>query len=358
MKTNINRSIIRSFIICIIVGSLVSSCVPLIIYSNLHKTRIPAQKFPEISLTDDQKNLFLSVKTVRFILDEDFPKTAGVTFPVLKETEKVFNYAGITGYHKLDANADATLHIFCRGIALSGEYNIVRDPRYESFNLYKGANETYHLYTGAKISGKYIYQVNGVSPYKSKFEGVIYPPKTVKNLPSTPSGAPFKETSQKCTYLRDLFILIGSLYGDGALSAALKDDNPIIRLACIQAIPFLNDSGLVYLCQRMLYDADPDVKGYAALGLAYFNINQSIEVLINNAGNPNPDIRLEIAYALGRTRDYDAIQTLILLLDDEKDIVRNAALTSLGTLTNKKIGTHPNDWKLWWKNNKEFYINE
>jgi len=80
-----------------------------------------------------------------------------------------------------------------------------------------------------------------------------------------------------------------------------------------------------------LHDPDPLVVNSAAWALAHSGGDAAVSALIPMRKNPDPDVRWAVANGLNSAERADAIATIIELMDDPNDKVRDWATFALGT---------------------------
>jgi len=106
---------------------------------------------------------------------------------------------------------------------------------------------------------------------------------------------------------------------------------------------------------EMLTGRDPTDRTTAANALSTYKNHGVLDRLARLARNPktDPAVRLAVIGALGRILDKQAIDVLVVLLDDRDQAVRDAACDSLVKLTNiRAFGRDPARWRKWWHDNK------
>jgi HEAT repeat protein len=87
----------------------------------------------------------------------------------------------------------------------------------------------------------------------------------------------------------------------------------------------------VSLAIKFLYDPDSLVLNSAAWALAHLGGESAISALIAMRKNPAPEVRWAVANGLNGSERDDAIATVIELMDDPDDNVRDWATFALGT---------------------------
>jgi HEAT repeat protein len=79
-----------------------------------------------------------------------------------------------------------------------------------------------------------------------------------------------------------------------------------------------------------LTDPDPDVRRNAAWWLGRQRDFRAIEPLIDALGDPDGDVRLRVAESLGNLRDEQTVEPLVTALEDDSGLVRAKAALALG----------------------------
>lgn len=121
----------------------------------------------------------------------------------------------------------------------------------------------------------------------------------------------------------------------------LRDPNPRHRARALDVLGQLGAgkplsdrphfSECVSLAIESLPDDDEDVASSAAWALAHLRDDRAVTHLIGIRASPNPDARHAVAYGMHGEDRPDAITTLIELIDDTDDDVRDWATFGLGT---------------------------
>jgi HEAT repeats len=93
--------------------------------------------------------------------------------------------------------------------------------------------------------------------------------------------------------------------------------------------PHLDES--IAIAIERLRDNDPMVVNSAAWALSHIGDDLAVTELISMRNNLNPDVRWAVANGLNGSERPDAIATLIELMDDSNDNVRDWATFALGT---------------------------
>jgi len=107
---------------------------------------------------------------------------------------------------------------------------------------------------------------------------------------------------------------------------------------------------------EMLTGAEPALRVPAANALSAFKDAGVPEEFIRLVTNRKTDraVRLAVIGAMQRIFDKKAINTLVGLLHDPDEGIRNAACDSLAKLTNiRGFGRNPRLWRKWWQENKD-----
>jgi len=92
---------------------------------------------------------------------------------------------------------------------------------------------------------------------------------------------------------------------------------------------YLDES--ISIAETFLGDDDPVVVHSAAWALSHLRNDRAISALIRLRVHPDPGVRLAVASGIVGTGRVDSIQTLIGLMEDVDDVVRDWATFGLGT---------------------------
>lgn len=113
------------------------------------------------------------------------------------------------------------------------------------------------------------------------------------------------------------------------LLAALVSDQVHVRRNAAWALGTLGEKRAVQTLLTMLQDEDEDqdVRGAAASALGYLKDQRALAPLVDAL--KDPQLGFLAAHALGSLGDKAAVEPLALALDDESEIVRRAAFSSL-----------------------------
>lgn len=102
------------------------------------------------------------------------------------------------------------------------------------------------------------------------------------------------------------------------------------------------DSALLYLLER----PEPGIRAQAASGLGYAEVEIAIAPLTNLLiGDPNPNVRMAAAFALGEIGDGLTGNALVSALDDAEQGVAAAARGALAKLYGRDLGPDPKAWE-------------
>ena len=115
--------------------------------------------------------------------------------------------------------------------------------------------------------------------------------------------------------IREMAALILSQLGPSDVPAPLRN----------QAVPLL--------LELLTTDPSPCVRSAAAFGFGHINAHDvARDALIAAANDPSPAVREGVAFALSEDDDPSAISTMIELMDDIDEDVREAATFGVGTM--------------------------
>lgn len=108
----------------------------------------------------------------------------------------------------------------------------------------------------------------------------------------------------------------------------------------------------VEILKKLLADRDPAVRGAAAgtLGAPDGLLTRFVATL---ATDPVPAVRRQGIEALGRIATVEAVEPLIVCLENEKDAdLQAAAIAALKRLTDRDYGANPEAWRAWWRKHR------
>jgi len=130
----------------------------------------------------------------------------------------------------------------------------------------------------------------------------------------------------------------------------LDDPVPNVRAAATRALGNHGHAEDAPLIARRLQDPERVVRIEAARALQRLHAPSTIDALLDRLDpdvEPEPDIRAEVAHALGQYADSVVLQSLIATLADRHlRVVRNAR-ASLQTLTGQDFGLDRAAWSGW-----------
>lgn len=123
----------------------------------------------------------------------------------------------------------------------------------------------------------------------------------------------------------------------------------------IRSIPKVNEVESLLAAQN---DIEYSVKVEASRAL--FKLGKAavpLLIAVLNDKNRNQLVRINAAGALGRTHDIRAIEPLIEVLTDKYWLLRDMAAIALAEISGQNFGKDPIQWRNWWQENKERYLN-
>lgn len=115
------------------------------------------------------------------------------------------------------------------------------------------------------------------------------------------------------------------------IEKALRDnENATLRNASMEFLAALDGRALEFLC-RLIRDADPEMRIFAANTLGEIKKREALSVLTASMKDPDVNVRAASAEALGKIGDPEATAVLAEALDDESWVVM-AAIKALGDI--------------------------
>jgi len=119
----------------------------------------------------------------------------------------------------------------------------------------------------------------------------------------------------------------------GRLAAELQADDPEIRIGAVEALSSMRVPGSLDLLEVALEHKDYRVFVSAAHALSRMNNDSAILRLLSaTRTQQRTDLKEELVFALGETRNTAAIPALIQLLENESPAIRSAAIRALATI--------------------------
>ena len=140
------------------------------------------------------------------------------------------------------------------------------------------------------------------------------------------------------------------------LIAALKDEDWFVRTGAAIALSQIKDLRAVEPLIAVLKDEDEDVREHAAQAFGYIKDPRAVEPLIAALKDEDEAVRAHAAHALGKIKDPHAVGALIAVLKDNHEYIRYLSAIALEDITQKQFGENQEEWKKWWKENKEEFI--
>lgn len=97
-----------------------------------------------------------------------------------------------------------------------------------------------------------------------------------------------------------------------------------------------------------------DLRMSAVWTLGKVKDRRAVEALIAALNHKDLNVREKAAEALGEIKDPRAIEPLIsALIDDQEEMIREAAAKALEKITEKDFGQDIDKWQNWWGQNKK-----
>ena len=128
----------------------------------------------------------------------------------------------------------------------------------------------------------------------------------------------------------------------------VDDPDATVRAACVKAIGMHGSVDDVKLIIAQLEDDDAFVRWESAKALERIHDPQAAGPLIQVLGeDPDADVRMAAAHALGQYAQTRVYHALIGVLEDSSFGVAQAARQSLHTLTGYDFGTEGGLWLMW-----------
>ena len=260
-------------------------------------------------LSKEQIETFQHAKTVRITVEQSYGIAKGVSLPFEDLAQRLLKYAGVRVVGSDEKGYDATLRIKAKGAPIGAKYNLG------------------YFYTGAKLKGEMLFEIQGSRPFKKKFDGKLLPFKeaSVVSLQRSPSDAPIPYLFEK-SFRPAIFEMIGEIYGVNYLISALKDSR--YRENALEKLTKIGTPAVEPLIGA-LKDEDVSVRIGAARALREIKDNRALEPLMVALKDENASVRMWAAEALGEIKDNRADEALMTALKDEDPHVRIEAESAL-----------------------------
>ncbi|MFZ4575849.1 MAG: HEAT repeat domain-containing protein [Phycisphaerales bacterium] len=156
---------------------------------------------------------------------------------------------------------------------------------------------------------------------------------------------------------RGTLLLAGAPFAGEPVYMALFRDNsddsdPGVRAAAVRAIAIHGQPEDAAILVERLKDSDIPVRVESARGLQRLYFPTAIDGLIETLDaekEPEYEVRLEAALALGQYAENRVVEQLITALADPNLAVNRNTLWSLRALTGQDFGYNQKAWLLWYK---------
>ena len=260
-------------------------------------------------LSKEQVETFQHAKTVRLTVEQSYGSAEGVSLPFEGLTQELLKYAGVGVVGSDEKGTGATLRIKAKGKPIGAKYNLG------------------YFYTGARLKGEILFEIQGSRHFKKKFDGKLSPfeEASVLYLQRSPSDAPFPYLFEK-SFRPAIFEMIGEIYGVNFWISALKD--PLYHESALEKLTNIGKPAAEPLITA-LKDKDISIRIGAARALGEIEDNRALEPLIVALKDENASVRMWAAEALGEIKDNLAVEPLMTVLKDEDPHVRIAAESAL-----------------------------
>lgn len=301
-----------------------------------------AQKTQQNKLTDSQKNICQSVKSVKIIVNQDYGESGSKNFPFKnKAKEYLSKYTSIAIVTDDSISCDAILIINVTGTALSNNYGTSPNSQLKKRH-----------YSGAQFKGIFSYEISQISYYKGTIIGYSYPPLRINRPYNSPRDAPFAKAFENITLGGELIKMIGMIYGIEPVLFALEDPEQGVRLAAVQTCVALNDPRAVEPLITALKNKDSKIGGNIIRALGEIKDPRAVPAICSELKNAP----IDAANALGEIKDPRAIKPLIDQLKiTENKWSNNKVSKALTKITGKNYGSNHGKWLKWWEDNKGNY---
>lgn len=123
---------------------------------------------------------------------------------------------------------------------------------------------------------------------------------------------------------------------DRLLGAMEEDPSDIVRRACLESLGYSSRPEVPRLIQAAYSSSEEAFQRSALLAMGRSADKPWSAQVLAALNSPSPLLRLEAARAAGELELHEAVSTLVELLEDVNDGVRQAAIWSLGQLGGKE----------------------
>ena len=260
-------------------------------------------------LSKEQVETFQHAKTVRLTVEQSYGSAESVSLPFEDLAQELLKYAGVSVVGSDEKGYDATLRIKAKGKPIGAKYNLG------------------YFYTGARLKGEILFEIQGRRAFKKKFSGKLSPfeEASVPRLQRSPSDAPFPYLFEK-SFRPTIFEVIAEIYGVSYLISALKDLR--FRESALENLADIGKPAVEPLVTA-LKDQDISIRLGAARALGAIKDDGALEPLMVALKDENASVRMWAAEALGEIKDNRAVEPLMTALKDEDSRVRISAESAL-----------------------------
>lgn len=150
---------------------------------------------------------------------------------------------------------------------------------------------------------------------------------------------------------------LGTLHDKGAipiLTRALRDPDDAVMKTALEGLRSMQAPDLFQALMACVDDENPDVQIRCAEHLGYFPGEEfTTAVLDLLKRGPAPPVRGALLGALAGTGGDRAFEALVDILrsGEEDPTIRQKAVEGLQAMTAQSLGTDPDQWERWWKEN-------
>lgn len=160
---------------------------------------------------------------------------------------------------------------------------------------------------------------------------------------------------------RGILLLVNAPFGGEPIyvemyQQALRDSDSSVRAAAVRGLAMHGSPEDVPLILPMLNDPDHLLRWEVARALQRLHNPEAIKPLLEHLferNEPEAQVRASVASALGQYADTRVLEALFAALGDRDLNVNLAALDSLRTLTGQDFGLNIRSWIAWRKNSED-----
>lgn len=291
-------------------------------------------------LTDSQKKICQSVKTVRIIVAQDYGEAVKKDLPFTDGAAAFLSkYADLSVAKDDTLSCDAVLNIDVKGTAVAASYGLTPASPLQDVQ-----------YSGAKFEGHFSYEIDRTRYFEGTFNGFHSPPPHITGAYRTPQSAPFEKAFKNSSLNAELLNMIGMIYGIDPVIIALEDPDEKVRRSALKTCVILNDLRAVEPLIAILQKKNSKMDAFIIEALVQFQDPRAVPALCSEL----KDYPYAASKALAEMNDPRAVKPLIDRLNSpaNKNAIKQIGQT-LKKITGKNYKENHAKWLKWWEENKK-----